>query len=77
VATRLVGAVGAVLSVGGGGSGGGCMVEELAAQPCSIKIENDSKTMYRERGRSCSDKFEDFKWALRQSQLQVLTRHTG
>jgi len=42
-------------------SGGGCMVEELAAQPCSIKIETDSKRMYRERRTQLYDKFEDFK----------------
>ena len=56
VATRLVGAVGAVESVGGGGSDGCCPANGLAVQPCSIKIENDSKTKYSERGRSCSGK---------------------
>jgi hypothetical protein len=63
VATRLVGGVGAVLSVGGGGSDGCCccVANGLAVQPCSIKIENDSKTKYSERGRSCSNKFKNLK----------------
>src|SRR6267154_795568 len=77
VASRLVGAVGTVESVGGGGSDGCCPRNGLAVQPCSIKIENDSKTQYSESGRSCGDKFKNLKWTLRRSQLQLLTKHTA